>query len=59
MAESKIEIKVGGVSFSGEGGESWLSAQLDKMLKYLPELVTVVPPQIRTVTKKQIKVSEP
>jgi len=45
MAESKIEIKVGGVSFSGEGGESWLSAQLDKMLKYLPELVTVVPPQ--------------
>jgi hypothetical protein len=44
MAEGKIEIKVGGVSFTGEGSETWLASQLDKMLKHLPELVNVFPP---------------
>ena len=43
MAEAKIEIKVGGVSFAGEGTETWLSSQLDKMLKHLPDLVKTVP----------------
>ena len=42
--DGKIEIKVGGISFMGEGSENWLSSQLDKMLKNLPELVTVMPP---------------
>lgn len=43
MADAKIEIKVGGVSFTGEGTENWLSTQLDKMLKHLPDLVSVAP----------------
>lgn len=43
MAEGKIEIKVGGVSFIGEGSEQWLSSELDKILKSLPQLVKVAP----------------
>jgi len=43
MAEAKIEIKVGAVSFSGEGNEGWLATQLDKMIKHLPDLVKVAP----------------
>ena len=44
MAEAKIEIKAGNVSFSGEGNEAWLSSQLDKVLKHLPDLVNAIPP---------------
>jgi hypothetical protein len=40
MAEAKIEIKVGGVSFTGEGSESWLTSQLDKLIKHLPDLIS-------------------
>jgi hypothetical protein len=43
MADAKIEIKVGSVSFMGEGSEAWLTSQLDNMLKHLPELVNVAP----------------
>src|SRR6185369_11107962 len=35
---------VGGVSFTGEGSETWVSSQLDKILKHLPELVNAAPP---------------
>lgn len=43
MAEAKIEIKVGAVSFSGEGEGKWLSEQLDKILEKIPELAKVTP----------------
>lgn len=43
MADAKIEIKVGTVSFTGEGSEKWLSEQLDKMLEKLPELAQAAP----------------
>lgn len=46
MAEAKIEIKVGGVSFVGEGNENWVGAQLDKMFKHLPDLVKVAPASV-------------
>ncbi|WP_156993644.1 hypothetical protein [Terriglobus sp. TAA 43] len=42
MPDSKIEIKVGAVSFSGEGPGEWLSKQLDKVLAKLPELTQIV-----------------
>lgn len=45
MADSKIEIKVGSISFSGEGSGDWLSKQLDKVLAKIPELVAVAPPE--------------
>ena len=44
MADAKIEIKVGEVSFVGEGTETWLAAQLEKVIKHLPDLVKVAPP---------------
>jgi hypothetical protein len=43
MSEAKIEIKVGSVSFSGEGDGKWLSEQLDKILEKLPELAQAAP----------------
>ncbi len=41
MAEAKIEIRVGEVSFSGEGTEKWLSEQLDKLIEKIPQLSKV------------------
>jgi len=43
MADAKIEIKVGAVSFSGEGEGRWLSEQLDKVIEKLPQLAGVAP----------------
>lgn len=43
MADAKIELKVGAVSFSGEGSEKWLSDELEKVLKKIPELTEVAP----------------
>ncbi|MFZ0959574.1 MAG: hypothetical protein WAO35_01615 [Terriglobia bacterium] len=43
MGDARIEIKVGAVSFSGEGEGKWLSEQLDKVLEKIPELANVVP----------------
>ncbi|HEX4155417.1 MAG TPA: hypothetical protein VHY48_07375 [Acidobacteriaceae bacterium] len=43
MPDAKIEIKVGAVSFSGEGPGEWLSKQLDKVLTKLPELTKIAP----------------
>jgi hypothetical protein len=43
MADAKIEVKVGEVSFTGEGSEDWLAIQLDKVIKHLPDLVKAVP----------------
>lgn len=41
MSNSKIEIKVGIVEFSGEGEPKWLSEQLDKILEKVPELLKI------------------
>jgi hypothetical protein len=46
MGEAKIEIKVGEVSFSGEGDGKWLSDQLDKLLEKIPELAKVRTPRL-------------
>src|SRR4051812_5428517 len=43
MSEAKIEVKVGAVSFSGEGEGKWLSEQLDKILDKVPQLVAIAP----------------
>lgn len=45
MADAKIDIKVGAVSFSAEGSEKWLSGELDKVLEKAPELANIVPAQ--------------
>ena len=41
MSESKIQVKVGIVEFSGEGNQDWLAKQLDKILDKVPELLRI------------------
>ncbi|HEY5824129.1 MAG TPA: hypothetical protein VIT44_07185 [Cyclobacteriaceae bacterium] len=41
MSDSKIQIKIGIVEFSGEGNAEWLGAQLDKILEKIPELLKI------------------
>ena len=41
MSDSKIQIKVGIVEFSGEGNQDWLASQLDKILEKVPELLKI------------------
>ena len=43
MAEAKIDIKIGAVSFAAEGSEKWLSGELDKVLAKAPELAAIAP----------------
>jgi len=43
MADAKIEVKVGAVSFTGEGTESWLSTELERFIKHVPDLAKVAP----------------
>jgi hypothetical protein len=45
MADSKLEIKIGSITFSGEGTGDWVSKQLDKVLAKIPELVALAPPE--------------
>ncbi len=41
MSDSKIQIKIGIVEFSGEGNQEWLGQQFDKILAKVPELVKI------------------
>jgi len=41
MSNSKIQIKIGIVEFSGEGEQDWLGIQLDKIIAKVPELLTI------------------
>lgn len=41
MIDSKIQVKVGIVEFSGEGNQDWLAQQLDKILEKVPELLKI------------------
>ena len=41
MSDSKIQIKIGIVEFSGEGNQDWLARQLDKILEKVPELLKI------------------
>jgi hypothetical protein len=38
LADAKLEIKAGTISFTGEGSEAWQGEQLDKVLTKLSEL---------------------
>lgn len=43
MSESKIQIKIGPIEFSGEGNEEWLASQFDKILAKAADLVKLAP----------------
>lgn len=38
MANARIEIKIGAIEFSGDGEQEWVTDQLDKILKLVPDL---------------------
>lgn len=44
MADAKLEFSVGSLSFSAEGDDTWLAAQLDKLLEAVPGLVVIPAP---------------
>ena len=43
MATAKIEFTLGSFTFSGEGEETWVSDQLDKILEKAPSLINIAP----------------
>jgi hypothetical protein len=43
MSESKIEIKIGQITFSGEGEQDWVAKQLDKILAQAEKLLSLAP----------------
>ena len=43
MADAKLSITIGAITFSGEGDDSWLAIQLDKVLEKAP-LIAVPKP---------------
>jgi len=43
MANAKIEFALGSITFSGEGEETWVSDQLDKILQKAPDLIKIAP----------------
>lgn len=51
MAEVKIEIKIGNISFSGEGDSGWLEKQLDKIIEKASDLVKIAPQQTSSLQK--------
>lgn len=46
MGVAKIEFKLGCISFSGEGEDTWLEKQLDKIMEKAPHLIKIVPPSM-------------
>jgi len=49
MANAKIDLTIGSISFSGEGEESWLANQLDKIIEKAADLIKIAPsPQVIT-----------
>lgn len=43
MGNAKIEFTIGGISFSGEGEDTWLTTQLDKIIEKAPDLIKIAP----------------
>ena len=44
MGQAKIQLTVGGVSFSGEGEQEWLEKQLQVFMEAVPRLAKIEPP---------------
>ena len=38
MADAKLEVKIGAITFTGEGTEKWLAEQLEVIIKAAPKL---------------------
>jgi len=44
MSESKIEIKIGEITFAGQGEQEWVAKQLDKILAQAEKLIQLASP---------------
>ncbi len=44
MATAKVDIKIGALSFAGEGDTDWLAKQFDKLIQHAPALLQLGPP---------------
>jgi hypothetical protein len=43
MTTAKVDIKIGQLSFAGEGDKEWLAKQLDKLIQHAPTLLRLSP----------------
>jgi hypothetical protein len=50
--DTKLNVSVGDISFSGEGDQGWLAEQLDKVLKAAPQIAKARPVPDDVVPKK-------
>jgi hypothetical protein len=57
MANAKIELTLGSITFSGEGEETWVSDQFDKILEKAPGLIKIVP-ETQATSQAAVTVSE-
>lgn len=57
MATAKIGFTLGSITFSGEGEETWVSDQLDKILEKAPDLIKIAP-QTQPISQPATTVSE-
>jgi len=57
MATAKIEFTLGSITFSGEGEETWVSDQLDKILEKASDLIKIVP-ETQAISQPAATVSE-
>lgn len=46
MPNGKVEVKFGTFSFAGEGEETWLASQLDKILEHVPAILKLADQEI-------------
>ena len=51
MANVKIKISIGTIHFVGEGEDKWVEAQLDKIIKNIPDLIKLTPVETIVNTK--------
>lgn len=63
MTQGKIQFQLGGLSFSGEGSETWLAKQLEFVLSKVPEVSNFIEPveadreaEGRSASKKPVQV---
>lgn len=43
MTTAKVDIRIGALSFAGEGDKEWLAKQLDKLIQHAPALLQIAP----------------
>jgi hypothetical protein len=53
VADAKLEVKIGAITFTGEGTEKWLAEQLEVIIKAAPKLSELAPPPAEGADRQQ------